>query len=138
MVCTLAFERQQRATMFWTGPSPRLPMLTVSEFTSFLDDQDSIWPLENLPRDEDGFDRDLGMSIWERRDHEEEMYRKFDFTLRRLAGWLLSANAYPQRERGGGAFGVVEVWELPKLEYVPGVLKHPRIKYTILKAGVDA
>ncbi|KAK6358511.1 hypothetical protein TWF730_007842 [Orbilia blumenaviensis] len=133
MVCTNAFERQQRSAMFWQGLRPRRPMMSLADFTKFLNDQDRIWPLEiNLPLDEEGFDIEFGMSIYERRRHEDERYYKFEFTLQRLAGWLLRANAYPEKDESGSVTGVVEVWSMPKAEHIPKILLHSRIKYKLL------
>ncbi|KAK6519551.1 hypothetical protein TWF281_003377 [Arthrobotrys megalospora] len=138
MVCTNAFERQQRSTMFWEGLRPRLPMMSLADFTKFLNDQDRIWPLEiNLPLDEEGFDTEFGMSIYERRRHEDERYDKFEFTLQRLAGWLLRANAYPEKDESGSVTGVVEVWTMPKAEHIPKILLHSRIKYKLLSKDME-
>ncbi|KAK6517790.1 hypothetical protein TWF506_004969 [Arthrobotrys conoides] len=141
MVCTNAFERQQRSSMFWQGLRPRRPMMSLADFTTFLNDQDRIWPLEiNLPVDEEGFDIEYGMSIYERHRHEDERYDRFGFTLQRLAGWLLRANAYPEKDESGSVTGIVEVWSMPKAEHIPKILLHSRIKYKILskEAKVEA
>ncbi|EPS41349.1 hypothetical protein H072_4775 [Dactylellina haptotyla CBS 200.50] len=133
MVCTLAFERQQRSTTFWEGLRPRRPMLALSDFTRYLDDQSWIWPLENIPKDEEGFEVQSGLTLWERIDHEKDRYRKFEFTLHRLAGWLLRAHAYPEKDPVlGSVTGIVEVWKMPKLEHIPEILKHPRITYRLI------
>ncbi|KAK6333994.1 hypothetical protein TWF696_002505 [Orbilia brochopaga] len=134
MVCTQAFEHQQRTRPIWDRHRPRLPMLSIREFIEFLNHQDRFVPLEDRPHDEeDNFGRELTITLWDWRTHEEEMRRKFDFTLRRLAGWLLrSANAYSQQDKYGAVVGVVEVWKLPDMERIPRVLRHPRIKYQVV------
>ncbi|KAF3933907.1 hypothetical protein ABW19_dt0204757 [Dactylella cylindrospora] len=92
MVCMMVYggELPVRLRRPWETRTPQW-VFSIAEFRQFLEDQDVMWPLEEYLAItlEDFEEEDKLRALYEYRERETIRSEKFEFTLRRLAWWLL-------------------------------------------------